>query len=289
MAELAFTKMHGLGNDFVVVQDLAEAWDLSPEAIALLCDRRFGIGADGLLAVRDATVPGADFRMDYHNSDGSVAEMCGNGIRCFAKYLVDRSMVQGDTLAIETLDGVKRIEVVRDYEGKMSSATVDMGEPKLAPEDIPTTLPGTQVFECPVETEYGTFRVTGVSMGNPHAVIWVDDVDATPVEVFGPAIENHPAFPAKTNVEFAEVVGEGEDRIRLRVWERGCGETLACGTGACAAVVAAVLGCRTERAVTVELAGGELFVRWDEDGHVYMAGPATEVFTGMLAVPEDDD
>lgn len=289
MPDLAFTKMHGLGNDFVVVQDLAEEWELSPAAIMLLCERHFGIGADGMLIVRNATVPRADYRMLYFNADGSQAEMCGNGVRCFAKYLVDRGMVEGDALTIETLGGLKHVDVVRDYDGTMASATVDMGEPKLAPADIPTTLTGTQVYECPVETEYGTFRVTAVSMGNPHAVIWVDDVDATPVETIGPAIENAPVFPEKTNVEFAEMTGDGEDRIRLRVWERGVGETMACGTGACATAVAAVLGCRTERAVTVELPGGELFIRWDEDGHVYMTGPAAEVFTGMLHVPEDDE
>ncbi|HEY3318705.1 MAG TPA: diaminopimelate epimerase [Coriobacteriia bacterium] len=289
MPDLAFTKMHGLGNDFVVIQDLAEEWDLTPAAIMLLCERHFGIGADGVLIVRNPTSAEADYRMLYYNADGSQAEMCGNGVRCFAKYLVDRQMVAGDVLTIETLGGLKRVEVVRDYDGTMATATVDMGEPKLAPADIPTTLPGAQVYECPIETEYGTLRVTAVSMGNPHAVIWVDDVDETPVETIGPAVENHPAFPSKTNVEFAEVVGGGEDRIRLRVWERGVGETMACGTGACATLVAAVLGCRTERAATVELPGGELFVRWDEGDHVFMTGPAAEVFTGMLRVPEEDE
>jgi diaminopimelate epimerase len=287
MPDLAFTKMHGLGNDFVVIQDLAEEWDLTPPAIALLCDRNFGIGADGALVVRAATVPGADYRMVYFNADGTEAEMCGNGIRCFAKYLVDRQLVEGDTLSIQTGDGVKRVEVVRDYDGTMATATVDMGEPKLAPADIPTTLPGDQVFECPIETPYGTFRVTAVSMGNPHAIVWVDDVDEAPVETAGPAIENSGYFPSKTNVEFAELAAE--DRIRLRVWERGVGETLACGTGACATLVAAVLGCRTGRSAVIELPGGELFVRWDEDGHVYMTGPATEVFTGMMLVPEEDE
>ncbi len=288
MPDLAFTKMHGLGNDFVVVQDLGEEWDLTPPAIELLCDRHFGIGADGVLIVRNATVPGADYRMLYFNADGSQAEMCGNGVRCFAKYLVDRELVRGDSLAVETLGGVKRIDVVRGADGTMETATVDMGEPRLSPAEIPTTLPGPRVQDAALETEYGIVRVTAVSMGNPHAVIWVDDADATPVELIGPAVENHPTFPNRTNVEFAEAAseGEGEDRVRLRVWERGVGETLACGTGACATVVAAVIDCRTGRDVTVELPGGELFVRWDEsDGHVYMTGPATEVFTGMLPVP----
>lgn len=287
MPELAFTKMHGLGNDFVLIQDLAEEWDLTPAAVMLLCDRNFGIGADGVLIVRNATEPGADYLMLLYNADGSQAEMCGNGVRCLAKYLVDRQMVTGDTMAIQTLGGVRRIEVTRDYDGTMAQATVDMGVPKLAPADIPSTFTGEQVYECPVETELGTFRVTALSMGNPHAVIWVDDVDEAPVETVGPLIETHEVFPKKTNVEFAQLV-DG-DRIRLRVWERGVGETLACGTGACATLVAAVLGCRTGRSAAIELPGGELFIRWDDDDHVYMTGPATEVFTGMLPVPEDDD
>jgi diaminopimelate epimerase len=286
MPELAFTKMHGLGNDFVLVQDLAEEWDFSPAAVMLLCDRNFGIGGDGVLVVRNATVPEADYLMLYFNADGSQAEMCGNGIRCFAKYLGDRAMFEGDVVVVQTLGGTKRIEVTRDYDGHVAMAMVDMGAPKLAPADIPTTLPGDQVYECPIETPYGTFRVTAVSMGNPHAIVWVEDVDEAPVETVGPAIETHEAFPNKTNVEFAQLV-DG-DRIRLRVWERGVGETLACGTGACATLVASVLGCRTERAATIELPGGELFVRWDESGSVFMTGPATEVFTGMLPVPEDD-
>jgi diaminopimelate epimerase len=286
MAEMAFTKMHGLGNDFVVIQDLAEEWDLTPPAIMLLCDRNFGIGADGILVVRAATDETADYMMLYYNADGGQAEMCGNGIRCFVKYLLERGMVSGDVVNVQTLGGVKRVEAVRAYDGSVAQVTVDMGEPKLAPEDIPTTLPGTQVYECPVETPYGTFRVTAVSMGNPHAVIWVPDVDEAPVDTVGPAIENHEVFPNRTNVEFAELV-DGE-RVRLRVWERGVGETLACGTGACATVVAGVLSCRTERGVTVELPGGELHVRWHDDNRVYMTGPATEVFTGMLPVAEEE-
>lgn len=287
MPDLAFTKMHGLGNDFILISDLAEEWDLTPAAIMLLCDRNFGIGADGVLVVRNASHGDADYFMAYYNADGSQAEMCGNGIRCFAKYLGDREMFAGDDVTVQTLAGDLKVEVTRDYDGTVAMATVDMGEPRLAPEDIPTTLPGTQVYECPIETEYGTFRVTAVSMGNPHAVIWVDDVDEAPVETLGPAVENHEVFPNKTNVEFAQLV-DGE-LIRLRVWERGVGETMACGTGACATLVAAVLGARTERGATIELPGGELFVRWDEDGHVYMTGPATEVFTGMLHVSEDDE
>ena len=286
--EIPFSKMHGLGNDFVFIDDLAEEYEFSPEAVAWFCDRNFGIGGDGMILVRPASTADADFFMLYYNADGTTAEMCGNGVRCFAKYVVDHGLVpaDADSLLVETLGGIKPITFVRDYSGNLEMATVDMGEPVLAPSEIPTTLPGEQVFECPIDTEYGTFAVTAVSMGNPHAIIWVDDVETAPVDTVGPAIENHPAFPRKTNVEFAQYMGD--DLIRLRVWERGVGETLACGTGACATLVAATLACFVGRSASIELPGGELLIRWDEDNHVYMTGPATEVFAGVLAIDEDD-
>lgn len=287
--ELSFTKMHGLGNDFVMIEDLDDELVMAPEAIAWLCDRNFGIGADGLIFVRRGSGD-AEFFMAYHNADGSTAEMCGNGIRCFAKYVVDRGLVADDVnqITVGTLGGDKPISVTRDYDGSMHMATVDMGEPVLDPKQIPMDVEGAQAFNCPITTEEGVFEVTGVSMGNPHAIIWVDDVDAAPLETVGPTIENHPVFPQKTNVEFAQAI-EGEDRILLRVWERGVGETLACGTGACATLVAATLACVEGRSATIELPGGELDIRWDEDGHVYMTGPAREVFTGMVVIPEDED
>jgi diaminopimelate epimerase len=287
--DIRFTKMHGLGNDFVVIEDLAEELDLAPEAVAWFCDRHFGIGGDGLILVRPANVADAEFFMLYYNSDGTTAEMCGNGIRCFAKYLVDHGHLpaDSDSVRVQTLGGVKPITISRDDEGLMNMATVDMGRPELTPEKIPTTLPGESVYDCPIETELGTFRITAVSMGNPHAVIWVDDVDSAPVDTVGPLIENHSVFTAKTNVEFAQYVGD--DTIRLRVWERGVGETLACGTGACATLVAATLACLVGRSASIELTGGELSIRWDEDGHVYMTGPATEVFSGLVKVPDESD
>ncbi|HET6350901.1 MAG TPA: diaminopimelate epimerase [Coriobacteriia bacterium] len=290
--ELNFTKMHGLGNDFVVIDDLSFDLDFSEEAVIWLCDRHFGIGADGLMLVRPATLSDADFAWWFRNADGSVAEMCGNGIRCFAKYLVDRGLVAADqdVVRVETLIGVLTIQVTRDYDGTLAFATVDMGEPTLSPAAIPTAMRcGTNedmVVACPLETEVGTFDVTPVSMGNPHCVIFVDDVDDAPVHTVGPIIETHPAFPNKTNVEFAQVVAD--DLIRLRVWERGCGETLACGTGACATTVAAALTCRIGREATVELPGGDLQIRWAEDNHVYMTGPAAESFSGTVTIPEDD-
>ncbi|MDP2233796.1 MAG: diaminopimelate epimerase [Actinomycetota bacterium] len=285
--DIRFTKMHGLGNDFVFIEDMDLGYEFSPEAVAWFCDRNFGIGADGLILVRPATTTDADFFMHYYNADGTTAEMCGNGIRCFAKYVVDHGMVAADaeTLRIETLGGIKPITFTRESDGTLAMATVDMGEPVLTPSDIPSTFSGAQVFQCPIETEYGTYEITAVSMGNPHAIIWVDDVEEAPVDTVGAAIENDPHFPRKTNVEFAQLM---EDQtIRLRVWERGVGETLACGTGACATLVAATLACLVGRSATIELPGGELEIRWAEDNHVYMTGSATEVFSGAMVVDED--
>jgi diaminopimelate epimerase len=290
---LEFTKMHGLGNDFIVIDDLADEIDLAPEAVEWLCDRHFGIGADGLMLVRAATLPEADFAWWFRNADGSIAEMCGNGIRCFAKFVVDRGLVPADRtdLRVETALGVMRIDLTRAYDGTLHMATVDMGEPIVKPAEVPTEMRcgnnDDMVIACPLETEVGTFDVTPLSMGNPHCVLWVDDVDSTPVHIIGPEIETHPAFPRKTNVEFAQVIGD--ETIKLRVWERGVGETLACGTGACAAAVVGALTLRTGREATVELPGGELAIRWAEDGHVYMTGPAAEVFTGTLVIEEDDE
>lgn len=287
--QLRFTKMHGLGNDFVVIEDLDASIDLAPEAAQWLCDRNFGIGADGLILIRPAATADADFAWAFFNADGTIAEMCGNGIRCFAKYVVDRGMVAADveTVRVQTAGGIRRIAVTRGDDGTLVFATVDMGEPVLTPADIPTTLSGDRIVEASLVTDLGEVRVTCVSMGNPHAVIWVDDVDSAPVDTLGPLVETDPAFPRKTNVEFARAHDDG--CIELRVWERGVGETLACGTGACATLVAAVLGGRiTGRAATVQVPGGELAVRWSEDdGRVYMTGPAAEVFTGVVDVPED--
>jgi diaminopimelate epimerase len=290
--ELQFVKMHGLGNDFVVFEDLASEIDLSPEAVEWFCDRHFGVGGDGVILVRPASNPDADYYMAYYNSDGSVAEMCGNGVRCFAKYCVDHGLLAADRddLVVETLGGLKPIKVTRAYDGTMYLATVDMGEPELDPAKVPTALRGADdgpVISQPLTTDLGTFEVTMVSMGNPHCIQWVDDVDAADVDRIGPAIETHAAFPAKTNVEFAQLVDDGV--IRLRVWERGCKETLACGTGACATLVAASLTGRTGREATIELPGGDLEIRWAEDNHVYMTGPAIEVFAGQITVAEDDD
>jgi len=291
--EIDFTKMHGLGNDFVVIDDRTEELELEPEAVEWFCDRNFGIGADGIILIRPATSKTADFSWWFRNADGSVAEMCGNGIRCFAKYVVDHGLVAADAdiVRVDTALGVYEIVLTRDDDGTLALATVDMGEPILTPALIPTTLgceaPENPVIDCSLATESGAVAVTCVSMGNPHCVLFVDDVEDAPVGILGPQIETHSAFPRKTNVEFAQIVEEG--RIRLRVWERGVGETLACGTGACATVVAASLRCLIGRDSVVELPGGELEIHWDENGHVMMTGPAEEVFSGTLVIPEYDE
>jgi diaminopimelate epimerase len=218
--------------------------------------------------------------------------MCGNGIRCFAAYVVEHGLLHADqaTVRVQTDVGVVEVQVMRSEAGAVDLVTVDMGEPILDPAAIPTTLTGSgdqPVADVVLETELGDYSVTCVSMGNPHCVLFVDDVEMAPVHELGPLIETHAAFPRKTNVEFAQVVDDGF--IRLRVWERGVGETLACGTGACATVVAASLTGRASRAVTVELLGGELSIDWRDDGHVLMSGPAEEVFSGVLTIEEDEE
>jgi len=270
--KLPFTKMHGLGNDFIVVNCLEENCpDLAKHA-AKLCDRRFGIGCDQMLVIRPSER--ADFKMDIYNNDGSQVEMCGNGIRCVAKYLVDHGATSKDELAIETLAGIIRPRLVGDL------VEVDMGEPILEGKDIPTTLEG-KILNRPLAVDGHSFDITCVSMGNPHCVIFVDDVAQAPVTTLGPLIERHPLFPKRTNVEFIQVLGPAE--LKMRVWERGAGETLACGTGACGALVAAVITGRSQREAVLHLKGGDLRIRWSEkNNRVYMTGPGEEVFTGSI-------
>jgi diaminopimelate epimerase len=280
-----FTKMHGIGNDFVMVDCLgSDGPELTREAeerAVFLNDRKFGVGGDGLILV----LPGRDapFRMRMFNPDGSEAEMCGSGIRCFAKYVVDRSLSGAEDLAVETGAGLLHHQCRLGADGKVATVRVDMGEPRLRPADIPTTLRAgdAPIISEPLEIVGGTLAVTTVSMGNPHAVVFVDDVKSYPVAAVGPLVEHHPAFPRRINTEFIHVLSDHE--VDFRVWERGAGETLACGTGACAAAVAAVLNKRTSRDVRVHLPGGDLDITWSEaDNHVYMTGPAAEVFEGDL-------
>jgi diaminopimelate epimerase len=281
-----FTKMHGIGNDFVMVNCLGPDGDTllaeSQARAVFLCDRKFGIGGDGVIAL----LPGknAPFAMRMFNPDGSEAEMCGNGIRCFAKFLYDRGLSRGDTqIPVETGAGLLHLAIQAGPDGKAGAVRVDMGEPVLKPALVPTTLGDSDAPAINVPLEIGgqTLYVTTVSMGNPHAVTFVTDVKNYPVETIGPLVEHHSAFPRRINTEFIEVLSDHE--INFRVWERGAGITLACGTGACAAVVACVLNDKTDRRVLVHLSGGDLDIEWSEaDNHVYMTGPATEVFEGEI-------
>ena len=279
---MQFTKMHGIGNDFVVLDCLKSEIDETslPDLARRLCDRRFGIGADGLILVLPSRV--AHLRMRMFNPDGSEAEMCGNGIRCFAKYAYDRKHINSAQMSVETLAGVKSLKL-STQSGKVTSVTVDMGVPRLAPEEIPVRVDGVQmVIGYPLRAGGKKLEFTAVSMGNPHAVIFLDNVATFPVEKVGPEIENHKLFPKRTNVQFVQVVNSRE--IILRTWERGAGMTLACGTGACAAVVAGALNKLTGREVLVHLPGGDLHIEWLGDGRVLMTGPAAEVFVGEIDI-----
>jgi diaminopimelate epimerase len=260
-----FVKAHGTGNDFVVVEDLSDHYQLTPELVRAVCDRHFGVGADGLIRIALGT--DAPFFMDYRNADGSLAEMCGNGVRVVGKYLADRGHVSS-SFDLETRAGVKHLELHADDGGCIDRVTVDMGPPEIGDERT-------------LDVDGEPVTATVLSMGNPHAVVFVDDVDKAPVTTLGPRLETHPAFlPARTNVEFAQVVDR--TTVRQRTWERGVGETLACGTGACAVAVAAQVRGLTGHPVAIELRGGRLELDWAPGGTVRMTGPAREVAHGTL-------
>lgn len=274
----SFTKWQGCGNDFVLVNGFSERLDEEDlGALAQkICDRHYGIGADGLILVLPSKA--ADFRMRILNADGSEAEMCGNGIRCFAGVVHDEGLSDEEEFTVETGAGilVPRLQLA---DGKLQGVRVDMGEPTLAGDRIPVLGFGAaHVVEQPIEAGGEKLSMTCVSMGNPHCVIFVEDAEAVPIEKLGPLLERHEAFPKKTNVEFAAVLDASH--IRMRVWERGAAVTLACGTGSCATLVAAALTGRTERSAEVQLDGGRLQIEWAEDNHVYMTGPAEKVFAG---------
>lgn len=279
MATLHFAKLHGTANDFVYV-DARAGFPGEPAALApRLCDRHRGIGADGLILLRGAEGD-ADCRMEIFNSDGSRAEMCGNGIRGFAKFVVDRGLVSAEPLRVATDAGVKVLSVERSN-GRVIRVTVDMGAPTWAGRSIPVDADG-DVVERPLAVDGRTYHVTCVSMGNPHCVVFLDEVASLPLEQLGPRFERHPFFPRRVNTEFIRVAGP--ERLEMRVWERGCGETLACGTGACAAAVAAARTGRAGRRVVVGLRGGDLAIDWRDDDHVLMTGDAVEVFDGRIEV-----
>ena len=280
---MKFTKMQGLGNDYVYVNCFKEKIDTPPEVAKIVRDRHFGIGSDGLIMINPSKV--ADFEMEMYNADGSRGEMCGNGIRCVAKYVYDYGLTDKTHISVETLGGIKYLDLtVKD--GKVALVRVDMGEPELDPEKIPIIMKGysdetDRVLNAQIKVDGKEYHMTGVSMGNPHDVVYIDDVQGLDIEKIGPKFENHERFPQRINTEFARVIDR--KTVEMRVWERGSGETLACGTGACAVAVASILNGYTEREVEIRLLGGNLQIEWnEEDNHVYMTGPATVVFDGEI-------
>lgn len=274
---MRFTKMQGLGNDYVYVNCFEEKIDNPPELARRISDRHFGVGSDGLIMINPSDK--ADFEMEMYNADGSRGEMCGNGIRCVAKYVYDYGLTDKTDISVETLGGIKYLELTVE-DGKVKTVKVDMGKPELEPQKIPVKADGGKAVDEPIRVGGEEYRMTCVSMGNPHAVVFVGcDVKDFPLEEIGPKFENHERFPNRVNTEFVRVIDR--HTAEMRVWERGSGETLACGTGACAVAVACVLNGLTEDEVTVRLLGGDLQIRWDrEKATVYMTGPAEAVFDG---------
>lgn len=279
---MKFTKMHGLGNDYVYVNCFEEKIDNPPAVARFVSDRHFGIGSDGLIMINPSKT--ADFEMEMYNADGSRGEMCGNGIRCVAKYVYDYGLTDKTQISVETLGGIKYLDLTIE-DGKVSLVKVDMGKPKLEADLIPIISEREQVIDEPIEVDGKEYHMTGVSMGNPHAVIYVDDVKGLDLEKIGPKFENHERFPKRINTEFVHCIDR--QTVEMRVWERGSGETLACGTGACAVAVSSILNNLTDTRVTVKLLGGDLQIEWDrEKDRVFMTGPATVVFDGVIDITE---
>ena len=286
--KLNFTKMEGLGNDYVYVNCFKETVPNPSELSIKISDRHFGIGSDGLILIKPSEV--ADFTMEMYNADGSQSEMCGNGIRCVGKYVYDYGLTDKEEVSVETLAGIKYLKFVIDKKdesdrGTVSMVTVNMGEPIFKPEDVPVNV-GEKldiVQDYPINIDGVEYNITCVSMGNPHCITYVDDTDIFPLEKIGPKFESNPIFPRRVNAEFVQVVSR--NYLKMRVWERGSGETLACGTGTCATVVASILNGITEDEVTVKLLGGELIIKWDRASNlVYMTGPAKVVFDGVIEI-----
>lgn len=275
---MKFTKMHGCGNDYVYVNLFEEQIENPAKVSIAVSDRHFGIGSDGLITIGESEI--ADFRMRIYNADGSEAEMCGNGIRCVAKYVYDHKLTDKTEITVETGAGVKTLQLTVE-DDKVTLVRVDMGEPILTPDEIPVVADGDRVVDEPIVVDGKTWHMTCVSMGNPHAVVFVDDVAHFELEKYGPLFENHVRFPKRTNTEFVQIVSRNE--AIMRVWERGSAETWACGTGTCATVMACILNGLTDNDVLVHLRGGDLRIVYDEkSNHVFMTGPATEVFEGEI-------
>lgn len=274
--------MHGLGNDYVYVNCFEEKIDNPPAVARFVSDRHFGIGSDGLIMINPSKT--ADFEMEMYNADGSRGEMCGNGIRCVAKYVYDYGLTDKTQISVETLGGIKYLDLTVE-DGKVSQVKVDMGKPELEADLIPIISEREQVIDEPIEVDGKEYHMTGVSMGNPHAVIYVNDVKGLDLEKIGPKFENHERFPKRINTEFVHCIDR--QTVEMRVWERGSGETLACGTGACAVAVSSILNNLTDTRVTVKLLGGDLQIEWDrEKDRVFMTGPATVVFDGVIDITE---
>lgn len=274
---MEFTKMQGLGNDYVYVNCFKEKIENPSEMAVKVSDRHFGIGSDGLILIKPSEV--ADFEMEMYNADGSRGEMCGNGIRCVAKYVYDYGLTDKTSISVETLGGIKYLDLTVEH-GKVTLVKVDMGTSILKPELIPIVAKGETVIDEPIMVGGKEYHMTGVSMGNPHDVVFMDDIKNLEIEKIGPLFENHERFPNRINTEFVNVIDR--HTAQMRVWERGSGETLACGTGACAVAVACILNGLTENTVTVKLLGGDLQIEWDrEKNTVYMTGPAEVSFDGV--------
>lgn len=279
--KLTFTKMHGTGNDYIYVDLFQQKLENQEEVAKVVSDRRFGIGSDGLICIAPSET--ADCRMIMYNADGSEGAMCGNGIRCVAKYVYDRGIVPKDHMSIETKSGIKQLELTVE-EGKVVYVKVNMGEAVLKPSEIPVQAEGEDFIARQIEAGGRSYTVTCVSMGNPHCVVFTEGIDGLDLEKTGPLFENHPLFPDRINTEFVEVIDD--HTLKMRVWERGSGETVSCGTGTCAATVAAVLNghCPRGEEVEVRVRGGALYDTYLENGEVLMKGPATEVFQGEIEI-----
>lgn len=281
MQTFNFTKMHGAGNDYIYVNCFAEKLTDINETARKVSDRHFGIGSDGLVLICPSDK--ADFRMDMYNSDGSQAEMCGNATRCVGKYVHDKGLTDKTEITLETLAGIKILRLNLNDSGKVETVEVNMGSPELTPKNIPIDSELDRFISEDVEVDGKIYKVTGVSMGNPHAVTFIDDTDSLEIEKIGPKFETHKMFPRKINTEFAQIVDS--KTIKMRVWERGAGETLACGTGACATMAAANLNGYVGDEADIELLGGTLHIKWDKaENNIYMTGPAAFVFDGTITI-----
>jgi len=277
---MKFTKMNGIGNDYVYVNCFEEKIENPSEVAIKISNRNYAVGSDGLIMINPSKV--ADFEMEMYNADGSRGEMCGNGIRCVGKYVYDYGLTDKTQISVETLGGIKYLDLTVE-DGKVKLVKVDMGSPELVPANIPIVADGDDVIDAPIMVGGQEYRITAVSMGNPHAVVYMDDVKGLEIEKIGPKFEHHERFPNRVNTEFVRVIDR--NTVEMRVWERGSGETLACGTGACAVAVACILNGLTENKVTVKLLGGDLQIEWDRElNKVYMTGPAAVSFEGEIEI-----